>query len=78
MSGLLNKIVGLLPDFVSSFSDVFEWFATPISEMASGSAFGDVALGVFGDLSPLTIMFASGLTFYLIYTLVSWVIDILP
>lgn len=77
MAEILRTLVRELPSILDSFSSVVEWCFTPINELA-GSVAGDLVLGVFGELTPFALMFSTGLLFYLVYTLVSWVIDILP
>lgn len=56
---------------------VFDFFTITINDIIQ--RFGiDVTVPVFGDWSFFGLMFGGGIFLYLAYTIVTWILDILP
>ena len=61
----------LVLEFTSSFGNLFYWFSTPVGELSP-----ILSRSVISDIPLIAVMFGSGLTIYIIYQLVKWVLDI--
>lgn len=88
---LIRYFLDLLPEVVAGVDSAIDWLITPLSSSGVGSRFigwlvdnwnriypnlPPVTAEDFALVSPLALMFTFGLVFYLGYSIVKWLLDI--
>lgn len=64
---MTQNLLNLLSLIIETFSNLADFFTTPIDDLLKVQIFGD-------DITILTAMFGAGLTIFIGYTLLKWVI----
>ena len=68
----MGEYTTLFYDIISGLTQFYELLTTTINDIVGTN------VPFIGDLSLIALMLGSGLTIFVSYTLIAWIIDILP